>query len=222
MTFRKSFSAIAASTALIFTGFTPAMAAPVAAPGVINHPIDMNELAWNAESEKAARWRGYRDYRGYRGHRHRRHRGIDGGDVLAGVLILGGIAAIASAASKNKKDRRYDDRDYRNSRDRDYRQRDYRGDDRGYDNRRSNNRNEQSSRGTGNMDLAINACSNAAEIQAGDNARVSEIRAVARDGSGWRVEGDLTGGNQSNFLCGATGSRVDYVQLGNGSLALAN
>ena len=198
------------------------MAVPVTAPVTANQPVEMNGLAWSTESEKAERWRGHRGYRGYRGHRHRRHRGIDGGDILAGVLILGGIAAIASAASKNKKDRRYDDRDYRNSRDRDYRQRDYRGDDRGYDNRRSNDRNEQSSRGTGNMDVAINACSNAAEIQAGDNARVSEIRAVARDGSGWRVEGDLTGGNQSNFLCGATGSRVDYVQLGNGNLAFAN
>jgi len=197
------------------------MAAPVSVAGAMSQPIDMNSLAWTSEVEKAERWRGNRGYRGYRGHRHRRGR-IDGGDVVAGILILGGIAAIASAASKNKKDRRYDDRDYRNSRDRDYRQRDYRGDDRGYDNRRSNDRDEQSSRGTGNMDLAINACSNAAEIQAGDNARVSEIRAVARDGSGWRVEGDLTGGNQTNFLCGATGSRVDYVQLGNGSLALAN
>jgi hypothetical protein len=221
MTFQKKLSAVVASSALIFTGFTPAMAAPVSVAGAMSQPIDMNSLAWTSEVEKAERWRGNRGYRGYRGHRHRRGR-IDGGDVVAGILILGGIAAIASAASKNKKDRRYDDRDYRNSRDRDYRQRDYRGDDRGYDNRRSNDRDEQSSRGTGNMDLAINACSNAAEIQAGDNARVSEIRAVARDGSGWRVEGDLTGGNQTNFLCGATGSRVDYVQLGNGSLALAN
>ena len=47
---------------------------------------------------------------------HRRWRGrnrVDAGDVIVGVAILGGIAAIASAANKNKRDR-YDDRRYRN------------------------------------------------------------------------------------------------------------
>lgn len=42
-------------------------------------------------------------------HRHRHGGGIDGGDILAGVLILGGIAAVASAV-ENGKDREY--RDY--------------------------------------------------------------------------------------------------------------
>ena len=37
----------------------------------------------------------------YRRYRHRRHRGVDAGDVIAGVLILGGIAAVASAASSS-------------------------------------------------------------------------------------------------------------------------
>ncbi|OYW44373.1 MAG: hypothetical protein B7Z08_02720 [Sphingomonadales bacterium 32-68-7] len=35
--------------------------------------------------------------------------GIDAGDVIAGALIIGGIAAIASATSRNSRDR-YDDR----------------------------------------------------------------------------------------------------------------
>lgn len=214
MTFRKKLSAAVASSALIFTGFTPAMAAPVSTVGTISQPIDMNSLAWSPEAEKAERWRSNRGYRGYRGYRNRRGR-VSGGDVVAGILILGGIAAIAGAASKNNRDRRTDNRDYR---DRDYRNRDYRNDDRRYDNRS----NEQSSRGTGTMDQAINACSNAAEVQSGNNVRVSEIRAVARDGAGWRVEGNLSGGKNDNFLCGATGSRVDYVQLGNGNLAYAN
>ena len=46
-----------------------------------------------------------RRQRGYRGYRHRDR--VDAGDVIAGVLILGGIAAIASAAGKQREDRRY-------------------------------------------------------------------------------------------------------------------
>lgn len=37
-------------------------------------------------------------------YRHHRGGGIDGGDVLAGVLVIGGLAAIMSAASKKDKD----------------------------------------------------------------------------------------------------------------------
>ncbi len=215
MRFQKKFSAIAASTALVFTGFAPAMAAPVnRAPAPVS-AIDMASLGWSADSDKVEGWRSHRGYRGYRGYGYgrgyRRHRNrVDAGDVLAGVLIIGGIAAIASAASKNKQDRRSDNRDYRY---------DQRNDDRRYDNRRSDSR---SDRGTGSMDMAINVCSNAAERQAGNNARVSEIQSVARDGAGWRVEGGLSGSSQSMFLCGATDGRVDFVQLGDGELALAN
>ena len=46
------------------------------------------------------------------GHRH--HDRVDAGDVIAGILIIGGIAAIASAASKNKRDRRDNNREYDN------------------------------------------------------------------------------------------------------------
>jgi hypothetical protein len=68
-------------------------------------------------------------------HRHRDN-GIDGGDIFAGLLIVGGIAAIASAASsKAKKDRQArEDARYRDDYRDDYRGRaDYRGqdDDRG-------------------------------------------------------------------------------------------
>jgi hypothetical protein len=38
-------------------------------------------------------------------HHHRHDDGIDGGDILAGVLIVGGIAAIASAVTKGKRER---------------------------------------------------------------------------------------------------------------------
>ncbi|MFM7027526.1 MAG: hypothetical protein ACKOXK_02470 [Chakrabartia sp.] len=47
-----------------------------------------------------------RDYR-------RHHDGIDAGDVIAGALIIGGIAAIASAASRDRGGYGYRDTDYR-------------------------------------------------------------------------------------------------------------
>ena len=206
MTKITKFSALAASTALIFTGFSPAMAAPMHPGVVVATPIDSGALGWNADSDKAEGWRGYRGHRG-----HRRHRdGIDGGDILAGILVIGGIAAIASAASKNNRDRRYEDRDYRSENQR-------------YDDRRSDSRDDsRSDRGTGAMESAISVCSNAAERQAGRDARVSAIESVARDGEGWRVEGELSNSDQRTFLCGATDGRVDFVQFGDGDLAFAN
>ena len=63
-------------------------------------------MALAAASPAQAQWRG---------DRHDRDRGIDAGDVIAGALIIGGIAAIASAASRDRDDYRYRgyDRGYR-------------------------------------------------------------------------------------------------------------
>ena len=119
-------------------------------------------------------------------------------------------AAIASAASKNSRDRRYEDRDYRSENPR-------------YDDRRADTRDDSRyDRGSGDMEAAINACSDAAERQAGRDARVSAIESVVRDGDGWRVEGILSNSEQGSFLCGASEGRVDFVQLGDGDLAFAN
>ncbi|MEW4468163.1 hypothetical protein AB1K62_10060 [Parasphingorhabdus sp. JC815] len=224
MHFAKKLSTITASVALVFTGFAPAMAAtvnPAIAPVSANNTIDITSLGWSAENDKANRWRGYRGHRGYRGYRgyrygrgYRRNR-VDAGDVIAGILIIGGIAAIASAASKQD---RNNDSDYRYDRSRNNRYRDDRRNDWRYNDRYD----RRSDRGTGSMDTAINICSDAAEIQAGGDARVSEIESVARDGNGWRVEGALSGSTQRAFLCGASDGRVDFVQLGNGDLVFAN
>ena len=213
MTITKKISAIFASTALVFTGFAPAMAAPISPAISTALPIEASELGWSSEKETVNRHRRYRGYRGYGRNRHRRNR-VDGGDIVAGILILGGIAAIASAASKNKRNRRYEDRDYRNER---------RSDNSRYDNRRSDERSDtRNSRGTGSMDQAINACADAAERKAGKKARVSEIRSVSKDGTGWRVEGDLSDSKERTFLCGSTDGRVDFVQLGTSDLAYNN
>ncbi|MEZ5744472.1 MAG: hypothetical protein R3D89_12320 [Sphingomonadaceae bacterium] len=124
---------------------------------------------------------------------HHRDRGIDGGDVVAGILIIGGIAAIASAASNANKNKRYRDSrddDYRDYRDRDYRERDGRyGDDR-YDDRRSDYR------GAGGMDAAVDTC--VAEVERG-NRQVDTVDGANRDGSDWRIEGRMTNG--SDFAC---------------------
>ena len=203
MTITTRISAVAASTALLFSGIAPAMAAPIHTGNTVATPMDISAFGWSAEHETAASWHGYR------GHRHHRNR-VDGGDILAGILVIGGIAAIASAASKNNRDRRSDDRDYRSER---QRHNDWRAENRS----RSN-----SDRGTGGMESAINVCSSAAERQAGRDARVVAIESVARDGDGWRVEGELSNSNRDRFLCGATDGRVDFVQIGNGDLAFAN
>ncbi|MEO9633493.1 MAG: hypothetical protein ABJF89_07925 [Parasphingorhabdus sp.] len=206
MTKITRFSALAASTALIFSGFSPAIAAPIQPEMAVTAPIDASSLGWSADNETAEGWRGYRGNRG-----HRRHRGrVDGGDILAGILVIGGIAAIASAASKSNRDRRDENRDYRSRNQR-------------YDDRRADTRNDSRyNRGTGAMESAINACATAAERKVGNDARVSAIQSVTRDGAGWRVEGELSNSDQRTFLCGATEGRVDFVQIGAGDLAFAN
>lgn len=102
--------------------------------------------------------------------------GIDPGDVIAGAVILGGIAAVASAVGKKDRYRdsyRYRDRDYR-----DY-NRGY-----GYDDRRR-----------GNARYAVQQCVNAVERDARRAgyrfADVTEIRDVDRERRGWEVKGRL-------------------------------
>ncbi len=124
-----------------------------------------------------------------------RHDGVDAGDVLAGVLILGGIAAIASAAGKagQARDARDPDR---------YPQRD--------SGPRYGERDDRptwtDSRG---IDGAVDTC--VAEIENGGN-RVSSVDAANRAGDGWRVEGST--GNGRDFACTIDGQgRVRSVTV---------
>ncbi len=128
------------------------------------------------------------------GHRrHYRHRDrVDGGDILTGIGILAGIAIIAGAASEAKKQSRNEPR---------------------YEDRTDYPRNDDRPVSKDNdLGSAVSACTDAAERSAGNNARVSEIRSVTRDGNGWRVEGDL---NNDGFTCAATDGRVDYIRINN-------
>lgn len=187
--------------AAISMAFTPAQAqaaeiapvAPGSALALLEQSADghFDASRYDAEAE-TGEWRGRRYYP-YRRH-HRRHRGIDGGDVLAGVLILGGIAAIASAASnKNERrdDRRYDDRRY---------------DDRRYDDRRTTNPRTSSDSG---LDNAVNMC--LAEIER--DVRVDSVDGASRVASGWLVSGTLFNG--SGFTCTIDNSgRISNVDYG--------
>lgn len=116
---------------------------------------------------------------GWGRHHHDR---VDVGDVLAGVLIVGTIAAIASAASKSKRDRR--DEDYRGDYPRD-RQGGYYGND-----------DRQQWQQNGSVDSAVNRCSN--EVSRGSDRRV-DVQSINRDADGWRVEGRT--GDGAPFTC---------------------
>jgi hypothetical protein len=100
-----------------------------------------------------------------------RHRdGIDAGDVIAGALIIGGIAAIASAASNDNRGR-YDDRH-----------------DSRYDNRSYgyNNSNYDSR-------WAVDQCVRAAQRDASryGRARVTDVTRISRSYGGYEIRGRL-------------------------------
>jgi hypothetical protein len=134
---------------------------------------------------------------GWRRHRHRDR--IDAGDVLAGVLILGGIAAVASAASNSSRDRDYRDDRYRND-DR-YRSR----------NDSSQYRRDNRSNAASGIDNAVNRC--VGEIER--DVRVATVDGVDRDAAGWLVTGTIYNGE--GFSCRIDGSgRVDGISYGRG------
>lgn len=102
--------------------------------------------------------------------RHRGRDGIDAGDVIAGALIIGGIAAIAAAASR-------DGRDY----DRRYDRGPYDHDGYGYYNNGYGSR------------LAVEQCVRAAERDASrfGRVRITDVTSISRIRSGYEVRGRL-------------------------------
>lgn len=127
---------------------------------------------------------------GWGGHRHRDR--VDAGDVLTGILILGGIAAIASAASKPK-DRRYEQRSDDSSRAEPQ-----------YEGGRYDDRPEWRE-GTG-INTAISRC--LGEVSRDGEA---EVDSVNRDGDGWRVSGRSDG---ATFSCQIDGDgRIRNVDV---------
>ncbi len=116
-----------------------------------------------------ARWKRYHD----------RRIDVDAGDVIAGIALIGVIAAIADAADGDqRRDRPRDRRRERERDDRYDRDNQDRG-DAGWDSRPQAN----------SRDAAADACILAVEAKAGTASRVDRIDQVTREDGGWRVEG---------------------------------
>ena len=121
-------------------------------------------MALSAAAPASAQDR-YRDYDDDR---------IGAGEIIAGAVVLGGLAAILS--SSRDRDYRYDDRRYNNGRYNDYRN--------GYD-----------GYGRNSSRRAVEACVRAAEQTAqrytGSRAEVYEIRDIDRERRGYEIQGRI-------------------------------
>ena len=183
MTRMKTLSSATGMIAALSMAITPAYAAEL--PEMAPHssaPVSHN---WEQGDETAERHRRYR---------YRRHRGIDAGDVLTGVLIIGGIAAIASAASDRSDRRRAERTRYRES-----------------NPRASVDR---------SIDRAINGCLSRIER----DVRVEAVNTVNRTADGWDVAGTLYNGEGfscrmddrgrvDGISYGARTAQADYGQM---------
>lgn len=187
MALQSRFGAAMGLVAAASMATTPAFAANMPSGLIIQSTegsaafMQFDSSTYNSDTEIAEWRRGW----GRRGWRRgwRRHRGVRGGDILAGVLILGGIAAVASAANNNRRRERdvvIVDRD------RDYERRDDRRDDR---------RNTRRSTGASGLENAVSQCVDRIER----DVRVDSIDSVDRNGEGWFVTGSLFNG--SGFAC---------------------
>jgi len=147
-------------------------------------PVSAGVLSTNGVNSQDRRW-------------HRRDR-VDGGDVVAGVLVIGAIAAIASAANKAERDREYRYPQGYPARVPSY---DYRGGsvDSRYDQGRG-------------IDRAVDMCAHEVER----NSRVESVDGVERSGDGWRVIGRLANGDPFACSVGSDGriGAVDYGSRG--------
>lgn len=188
MALQSRFGSFAGLLAAASMATTPAFAAEMPSGMVVQTAqgsaafMTFDTTTYNGDTE-IAEWRRGWGRRGWR--RGWRRRGIRGGDVLAGVLILGGIAAVASAANNNRR-RERDVVIVERDRDRNYDRREDRRDDR---------RNTRRSTGASGLENAVSQCVDRIE----QDIRVDSVDSVDRNGRGWLVTGALFNG--SSFLC---------------------
>jgi hypothetical protein len=129
--------------------------------------------------------------------RHRRWRrdrnDIDAGDVVAGVVILGAIAAIAGAGKNRRERERYEER--------------YPRPDEDYGYRTPGGYERSDSRG---IDRAVDMC--VGEVERGSE-RVGSVDSATRSGEGWHISGELENGTAYSCTIGNDG-RISDVNLG--------
>lgn len=141
-------------------------------------------------------------------HRYYKRDRVDAGDVIAGIFLIGAIAAIADGASKSKqREQRQRDEDYRYDpprRDEDYRA------------APDNGSAPQWAPGSNGFETrAVDACSWAAEGELGNLARVGQIDSVVREGDGWQVTGNVAAPDTMprDFTCTFSNGRVSTISL---------
>lgn len=181
-------AAVTALAAVLATAAVPAAAAELPRPDrSVWGPASAQAYDGDANTAENHRWR-----------RHRHGGGIDGGDILAGVLILGGIAAVAGAIENNQRDNDY--RDYPPPPQQEERY-EYRGGD---------------TQGSGSgLDRAADICVDAIERTSDP---VGSVDSVRRGPSGWDVDGTLRDGTPFACTIGNDGQiqdvRIDRVSRG--------
>lgn len=183
----KVFAAPAVVAAISLTAMpAEAAVAPLASPPLFVTPVaiaDAGDLLVPSEY-------GPRRHRGYR---HHRHRGSSAGDLLAGVLVIGTIAAVASAANRAGERRSYPVSPPYPRRGPDYR-----------------------AGGPQGLDNAADLCVSEVERE----VRVSEVTRVERNADGWQVAGLLADG--AGFACSiGPDGRIENVDAGAGGRSLA-
>lgn len=140
------------------------------------------------------------------GHRH--HDGIDAGDVIGGLFVIGAIAAIAGAASKDRRDGDYRyEPPYPDEPHDDGYYVDPPQDARAYDGAYGSGKTEQ---------RAADACSWAAEGELGNGAQVESITGTRPDqGYGWYVAGTVSrpGEPLRSFGCTYQNGRATDVRF---------
>ncbi len=120
-------------------------------------------------------------------YRDRDRGGVSAGEVIAGVAILGGLAAVIAAASDNNNNDRYDDRYNRYPNTNGYPTNGYPNN--GYDNGYYRGSSQYNS-----GQQAIQQCIQAAQYEGrryGSDVRVTQVRDVDRVRAGVRVRGNL-------------------------------
>ncbi len=121
------------------------------------------------------------------GHHH--DSGIDAGDVIGGLLVIGAIAAIATAASKSNKAKQNGSYGYPDQ-----------------SNPRYDNRSSQGSGGgdygrSNSIDAAVDTC--VGEVERGAD-KVDSVDGVDRDGQGWKIAARTRAG--APFSCTVDGN----------------